>query len=411
MQKSGGAAIPMQPDLSKIKKYYMGADSFEDMRKLPAFRLFDDRVCDLLEALSAAIRSDKEAKQYPDIVTLGFFCRRGNIQKLKQEYFDKDRLGKGLSFHIAPANVPINFMYSLVTGLLAGNPCIVRVSSKEFVQTDIICRLLREMEVPSETRQYIAVIGYEYDKEITDYFSSLANVRVIWGGDNTIQEIRRSPVPPRCTDIGFADRYSLCVIRADALLGMDDIQDKQKMAHGFYNDTYLFDQNACSSPRLIYWLGNKEDVDKAQHIFWNAVHDYIKEQYEVEPIIAMDKLLAAYQTAIDLENVTIVRSGDNLIQRIQLESLPENLSEYTCPGGSFIEYGSETLEDLVPIITDKYQTLTYFGLDSADSMDWVIRYGLSGIDRIVPNGKASDFMFIWDGYNVIDMMSRKIFYC
>lgn len=401
----------MQPDLSKIKKYYMDAASFEDMRRLPALRLFDDRICEWLEVLSAAIRNDQEAKQYPDIVTLGFFCRKGNIQKLKQEYFDENRLGKGLSFHIAPSNVPINFMYSLVTGLLAGNPCIVRVSSKEFIQTDIICRLLSEMEVQSEVSKYIAVIGYEYDKELTDYFSSMANVRVIWGGDHTIQEIRKSPVRPRCTDIGFADRYSLCVICAAALLEMDDIQDRQKMAHGFYNDTYLFDQNACSSPRLIYWLGDKEDVDKAQHIFWDAVHDYIKEKYEVEPIIATDKLLAAYQTAIDLDNVTIVRSEDNLIQRIKLDSLPGNLSEYTCPGGSFIEYDSETLEDLVPIITDKYQTLTYIGLDSEWLKDWTIGHGLSGIDRIVPNSKASDFMFTWDGYNVIDMMSRKIFYC
>ena len=403
--------IPMQPDLSKIKKYYMRAACFEDMRKLPALRLFDDGICEMLEALSAAIRSDKEAKQYPDIVTLGFFCRKGNIQKLKQEYFDKDRLGKGLSFHIAPSNVPINFMYSLVTGLLAGNPCIVRVSSKEFVQTDIICRLLSEIEVQPEIGQYIAVIGYEYDKEITDYFSSIVNVRVIWGGDRTIHEIRRSPIRSRCTDIGFADRYSLCVIGAASLLETGDIQDKQKIAHGFYNDTYLFDQNACSSPRLIYWLGNKEDVDKAQHIFWDVVHDYIKEQYKVEPIIATDKLLTAYQVAIDLENVTIVRSGDNLIQRIKFDSLPENLSEYTCPGGSFIEYNSETLEDLVPIITDKYQTLTYIGLDSEWLTDWIISHGLSGIDRIVPNGKASDFMFTWDGYNVIDMMSRKLFYC
>lgn len=400
----------MQPDLNKIKKYYMGAASFEDMCKLPSLRLFDDRICELLEALSATIRNNKEAKQYPDIVTLGFFCRKGNIQKLKQEYFVKDRLGKGLSFHIAPSNVPINFMYSLVSGLLSGNPCIVRVSSKEFVQTDIICRLLREMEIQSEISQYIAVIGYEYDKELTDYFSSMANVRVIWGGDRTIQEIRKSPVPPRCIDIGFADRYSLCVIRAEALLEMDDIQDREKMAQGFYNDTYLFDQNACSSPRFIYWLGVKEDIEKAQSIFWDAVHDYIKEHYKVEPIIASDKLLASYQAAIDLENVTIIRSGDNLIQRIRLSSLPENLSEYTCPGGSFMEYESETLEDLIPIVSDKYQTLTYFGLEPARLTDWVINHGLSGIDRIVPNGKAADFMFTWDGYNVIDMMSRKIFY-
>ena len=39
---------------------------------------------------------------------------------LKKEYKKDEslRLGRGIIFHIAPSNVPINFAYSLVAGLL-----------------------------------------------------------------------------------------------------------------------------------------------------------------------------------------------------------------------------------------------------------------------------------------------------
>ena len=41
----------------------------------------------------------------------------------------------------------------------------------------------------------------------------------------------------------------------------------EKIAVGFYNDTYLFDQNACTAPHLIIWLGNDENIEIAKEYF------------------------------------------------------------------------------------------------------------------------------------------------
>ena len=62
------------------------------------------------------------------MVAFGFFCRRANLEALAREYEGavSDRLGRGISFHIAPSNVPVNFAYSLAAGLLAGNACVVK---------------------------------------------------------------------------------------------------------------------------------------------------------------------------------------------------------------------------------------------------------------------------------------------
>lgn len=33
-----------------------------------------------------------------------------------------------------------------------------------------------------------------------------------------------------------------------------DEKEKLKTARKFYNDTYLTDQNACTSPKIVVWL-------------------------------------------------------------------------------------------------------------------------------------------------------------
>ena len=42
------------------------------------------------------------------------------------------RLGVGLAFHITPSNMPTNFAYSLLFGLLSGNSNIIKVPSRKF---------------------------------------------------------------------------------------------------------------------------------------------------------------------------------------------------------------------------------------------------------------------------------------
>ena len=107
------------------------------------FSVFDDKVCSFLDLLSKELRTNRDTRAYSDIHTFAFFIRKANLDRLKQrtnigssEFY---RFGRGLVFHITPSNIPINFAYSWVFGLLSGNSNIVKVSSKRFEQTKIIC--------------------------------------------------------------------------------------------------------------------------------------------------------------------------------------------------------------------------------------------------------------------------------
>ena len=84
------------------------------------------------------------------------------------------------------------------------------------------------------------------------------------------------------------------------------------------------------------------------------------------------------------------------------------MTNYTCAGGFYLEYDTENLADIAHVVTRKFQTLSYLGMSPTEIQAFVIEQGLSGIDRIVPVGKTSDFSLVWDGYDLIKSMSRII---
>ena len=217
--------------------------------------------------------------------------------------------------------------------------------------------------------------------------------------------LQKSKIPPRCIEVVFADRYSACVMDAKQILKM---KNWKEIAQNFYNDTYLYDQNACSSPHLLYWLGTKGEIEQAKRLFWDAIDEQIKSKYRIEPVIAVDKLTMAYRAAIEKSDVRIQTEYANLIYRIELTELDADSLNFSCPGGSYLEYSSEEISDLKVIATKKFQTLSYLGSNPKDLADWVIEEGILGVDRIVPMGKTADFSLLWDGYDLIKEMSRKI---
>ena len=375
-----------------------------------SFEPFSEEVVNYLDALSKELNKDLNIRVYPDVATFGFFCRRGNILSLKKKHSKDDilRLGRGLLFHIAPSNVAVNFAYSLVSGLLAGNFNIVRVPSKNFEQIDIISKALERVNKKTEHEfisSRIALIRYDRTSSATSYFSSICDVRIIWGGDETISQIRENKIPPRSFDVTFSDRYSLCAINADEYVNE---KTPNKIAQGFYNDTYLFDQNACTAPHLLIWLGSDENVTIAKRIFWDSLYELVKLKYIVQPVIAVDKLTSFYNQSVHMNQVTKTTTPDNLIWRVELKHLLNNIDEFRCNSGYFSEYHAASLSEIKNIIDRKYQTLAYYGISNEELNKFIKHEKPNGIDRIVPIGKTSEFSLNWDGIDLINNLSRVI---
>jgi hypothetical protein len=365
---------------------------------------YDEKVCSFLGLLSESLITRRD---FPDVVSFAFFCRRANIARLKAGFCSPElRLGRGLAFHVTPSNIPINFAFSLVFGMLSGNANVVRVPTKNWPQVEVICGAIKDLAGRpefSDVGDQIAMVRYERDDEITAYFSASCDARVIWGGDATVDAIRRIAIPPRAVEVTFADRYSLCILDADEVEKLDE-RGIARLADNFYNDTYLVDQNACSSPNLIVWLGS--DIERAKGKFWEAVFRAAK-KYVLEPLHAMDKYTLLCASLIDCSGIVGVERHENLIYRVRLSSL-EGVEKLRGRFGMFFEYEANSIDELAPCVTARWQTMAYFGVKREKLEAFVADNSLRGVDRIVPVGSALDIGVMWDGYDIIRALSRTV---
>ncbi len=379
----------------------------ERVGSVPVRQCCDSLVLAFLESLSAELFSDEKNRAFSDITAYAFWIRKGSLARVQEKFSSQCKLGRGVALHIAPSNVPINFAVSMTSSLLAGNPTVVRVSAKEFEQVDIIVAAVNRILAKEEfaaLRPYLLIIRYDRNKTVNDFLSSLCDVRVVWGGNQTVAELRGSPLPPRAMEMTFPDRHSIALINADEYLCEDAI----KVAEKFYTDTYFSDQNACSSPRLIVWFGNK--VEEAKERFWSALKETLrKKDYQMPDILAVDNLNAFCLLAAEQKDVFLkVIKTDNILVRAELSRVFDRLMDYKMGGGYFFEYTAGALDDLIPVLGKSCQTVSYLGIEPENIRDFIFKSGVRGVDRIVPIGKTMELAFRWDGFDMIGAMSRYI---
>ena len=399
--------IRMLKNIDKITFLTGNKEMLENVPKVSANRTWDSRVVDFLGHFSRNLLRDLRSKSFPDVTSYAFWIRKASLIQIKEHYYPhvESKMGRGMAFHIAPSNVPVNFAVSFTSSLLAGNINVVRVSNKQFEQVTIIVDALKKTfsEGFDDLEQYLILIRYDHDEEITEYISSMCDVRIIWGGDQTIHSVRAAKIPPRAIEMAFADRHSVAIINSD-IVTQDNVV---RLAEDFYTDTYYIDQNACSSPRLIVWFG--KSVSRAKEYFWSAVEKLVRRDYDFKDIQAIDKLnqfcqLAAINPDINLE------SDNNLVVRIHIDKLESSIMNYKFGGGYFFEFETNELKELIPILNKPCQTISYFGIDGHQIQKFILDSGVRGGDRVVPVGKTMDLTFKWDGFDMIENMSRYV-YC
>ena len=355
---------------------------------------YADIVCDFLDAYSYELRHDTEAKKYSDVMTFSFWARKGNIIKKKEQFINYNngiiRLGRGIIFHIAPSNVPVNCIFTYAFGLLAGNANVVRIPTKRFRQLECMLRILEEVISRDEylvIKEMTSFVQYEKTEyNITQQLSYMCDVRVIWGGDETINAVRKFELQPRSIDITFPDRYSFGIIDVNTIDGMSECE-LRSFAQDFYNDTYLMDQNACSSPQLICWRrGDKtlEDVEKTKERFWNMLYEVAK-KYDFADIKASEKyamLCELVMSGKDIntkngsgENMKVRRYG-NLIYVCDMKELSKDAVD-KCRGkyGLFFEYVYCSLDELNVLSNTRVQTCVVCGVEKEKIQSYIIENG------------------------------------
>lgn len=358
---------------------------------------------DILQFTQSLSKHFLQMRHMPEVVALGYWLRKANVKAMQQQ-FEQQHAGKlvrprGIVFHIAPSNVDTIFVYSWMLSLFAGNKNIIRLSSKAEVNDvlQVILDVLPEFPALGERTM---ICTYGHDEQAGNVLSKVCHTRVIWGGDATIEAVRRIPLAPMANELAFPDRFSVALLNSEEVLALDE-SELDALVERFYNDVFWFDQLACSSPRLVIWQGACVET------FWSKFEQKIQQkQYE---LVAATQVLK-YTTSLQLAAEPYVEqvAPTMYFSRVHVADMPANARELHCGGGLFYECSVETLDEAAKLFIDKDQTIAYYGFTNEQLHEFVTHIQTRGIDRVVPVGQALDFNGIWDGQSFLTSFTREV---
>ncbi len=382
------------------------------LNKSGVWPFFDERSISFIQKFSSILLKYPNIKKYPDLVALAYWFRRSNLFKLKQNYNNTNdyiRLGRGISLHIAPSNVDTIFVYSFFLSLLAGNLSFIRVSQNESPQLNIILKVFHDIysSGDTETAARFVICTYPHESEATKILSNNCELRIIWGGDDTVRTITSIPLKPTALEIKFPNRTSFSAVKLEAIEAIND-KDLFRLCTKFYSDIQLFGQQACSSPLALYFVGPSCKKDQSER-FWICFKEASK-SHNLSSSEVMDRFVAASNMAIS-EQIEKSQSTFNFNNVTVLDGeLSSNLSfrEGHSGNGLLIQYHVNKLSDLINHLVPKDQTLSIFGFSHKEIKIFLSSLTNRSIDRVVPIGQALDFGNIWDGIDLLDTMCRKI---
>jgi len=369
---------------------------------------FDNNVLDFLNELSESLVASKECSQYTDIRTFAFMCRKRNLEFLKKKYSSySHRTGIGLLFHITPSNIPTSFAYSLLFGILSGNTNLIKVPSKKFPQIEILCKAIKvKIKKYKKIENFITIVRYSDNDEFTRMASLKCDGRLIWGGNNSINNIRKFSMKEISRDIAFADRNSLCVINSSKIISLSS-RELKILVGKFYNDTFLVDQNACSSPHIIFWEGDKKK--EAKNKFWAELFNTVKLKYDIQHAGVFYKYNRLISDKLVLKNFESYRKYGQYIHCIQLKNNMElKVDNLIAKWGYFYQMDVKNISEIFKYTNIYTQTLSYFGYTKNVFLKTIKQTNFRGVDRIVPIGQALDIGLLWDGYDIVPSLTKTI---
>ena len=230
-------------------------------------------------------------------------------------------------------------------------------------------------------------MSYGHLDDVTAALCLSCDLRIIWGGDESVRTIRRHPIRPSARDITFPDRHSFAVICADTYAQLA-ATDRRRVAERLYNDIFWFDQAGCSSPRWLLWVADESHLlgplrhDLAGHL--QAVIE--TKHYRVETGMAIEKLVSTYGEMM-AGHLGEMRRVSNELTTVWADD-PDDLPRRYLGAGVVAEARISSLRDIAAMVRRADQTIVHFGFSVDEMVELADLVNGRGVDRMVPLGQA-----------------------
>ncbi len=197
------------------------------------------------------------------VLDLNLHGRRQCLDRFIKLFPDDKRLfraqPRGVLAHWLAGNVPVVGLISLVQGVISKNANILKAAHD---YAGLIPNMLASFGHVAYTNprgetlslktlfESIAVVYIDRaDNEASRTLSSIADVRVAWGGREAIETIMNLPRRFGTEDIIFGPKVSLVVIGQERLA---DESKAETLALDVAYDVNAFDQRGCNSPHTVF---------------------------------------------------------------------------------------------------------------------------------------------------------------
>jgi hypothetical protein len=203
----------------------------------------------------------------------------------------------------------------------------------------------------------------------------------------------------------FGSKYSFAVIDAVRYDAASE-EERAQVASGFFNDLFWFDQMACSSPHVVFWIGPGKTAESAAQGFERALQAEIaRRQFQPPVSSAVQRRTYAFGLAATAD-VRVVLEHPGFVG-VHLHDWVA-LDKDVCGGGLFRHLPVGELSRVLAFVDEGDQTVTHWGLDRESLREFAAQAGTRGLDRLVPIGQALAFDVVWDGFHWIDDVLRRV---
>tara|TARA_Y100001970_G_scaffold181787_1_gene221222 strand:+ start:4528 stop:5742 length:1215 start_codon:yes stop_codon:yes gene_type:complete len=368
---------------------------------------FSEKRIKILSELSKRFLKSKFGNSHPQIIVLGYWLRPSSIKSFRDEYLEnlpKNCIpsAKGIAFHLPPQNVDTMFVYSWAISFLMGNINVVRLPTELNSLSDWIIReIIKVLEENQEANKNL-FCNYPLNSNSNSELSSICDLRIVWGGNKKIETISNLKLKPSASCINFPDRQSLCLINSNEFESQDS-DKKNEIAEKLFNDIFWFDQMGCGSPKAIIYYGKPKDKLDLYNRLVNIVQKKKKSPDTSTVISKFVNLNEVSGKGISTKSYSI-----NNILNVSEVNIDNSIYDYFHGGGSIFHIEIEDLDEIIPLLSDKTQTISSFGFNSSDKDKLLNLMSTYGGLRLVNIGNALSFDKIWDGIDLFGSMSKLI---
>lgn len=390
----------------------------------------DDIIGVLTEASAVWARRDTEfAAFHPHglsfIVT---FIQGGGLQRMadssmrgSRHFLDEFRpdvlsgqrrraLPRGVAAHWLAGNVPTLGFLSLMLSLLAKNANILKVPQTVSALLPEMLHTLASVRYSSPSGRVVKghlltdaveAVWYPHDAVDAGALSALADVRIVWGGEEAVRAVANLPRRHDCTDIIFGPKLSIAAVGREAL---STEAMARRAARGVAIDCSVFDQKACASAHTVFV---EQGGLVSPRDFAAMLADQMAKASVRLPGLGISGQVAG---AVKSARIRHFREGEVFAPSgLEWSVLFRDREERPPP-----VYGRTALvrpiADLarLPAFVDRDTQAVGLALPGSRKVRLAEQLALGGVDRVTEPGSMAEFTSPWDGVFALERLVRWV---